>query len=132
MYKLNLLKAKHWQLFLYFYGLPFFHQIILISGIVSSILTNNKPDIETVLRYSKFSPLIIMVPILLLLYWFWSVGVGLNNKLSTDIKLKSGVLAELCQQGLFEAMGFNALLKNNTELINYFFPIIGRRLPFDV
>jgi len=43
-----------------------------------------------------------------------------------------GVLAELCQQGLFEAMGFNALLKNNTELINYFFPIIGRRLPFDV
>lgn len=43
-----------------------------------------------------------------------------------------GVLAELCQRGLVEAMGLNAFFKDNTELINQLLPVIGRRLPLGV
>mgnify|MGYP001124221671 CR=1 FL=1 len=49
--------------------------------------------------------------------------------LSAHVK---GVLAELCQQVLFEAMGFNPLFKDNTELIDDLFPIVSRRFPFDL
>jgi hypothetical protein len=40
-----------------------------------------------------------------------------------------GVLAELCQRGLIEAVSFNAFFKDNTELVNHFRPIISGRLP---
>ena len=43
-----------------------------------------------------------------------------------------GVLAELCQQDLFEAMRFYSFFKDNTELINDLLPIIGGRLPLDL
>ena len=85
----NLLKAKHWHLFLLVYGLPIIYQIVLIGLLFSDTIENNKPDIETVLNYSKFSPVVITVSILLLLRWFWSVGVGLNNKLSEELKLQT-------------------------------------------
>jgi len=40
-----------------------------------------------------------------------------------------GVLVELCQRGLVEAVRFNAFFKDNTELVNQFLPVIGHRLP---
>lgn len=85
----NLLKAKHWQLFLFVYGLPLFYQIILMSSIVSGAIVNNKPDPGTILNFSKFSPLFAIIPILLILYWLWSVGVGLNNRLSKELRLQT-------------------------------------------
>ncbi len=42
------------------------------------------------------------------------------------------VLAELCQRGLVEAMGLNAFVKDNTELVNQLLPVIGCRLPLGV
>ena len=40
------------------------------------------------------------------------------------------MLAELCQLGLIEAVGSDAFLKDNAELVDYLFPVVGRRFPF--
>jgi hypothetical protein len=89
MFKSNLLKAKHWHLILLFYSVPLVYQIVLLSSTISSTIENNKPDLEAILSHLKLSPLIMMLPIWLLMYWFWSVGVGLNNKLSEGLKLQT-------------------------------------------
>lgn len=87
MYYSNLLKAKHWQLFLIVYGLPLLYQLVLVVDITLNAVRNNNMDIEMILNYSKFSSLIILVFVLLFLYWFFVVGIGLNNKLSVQLKL---------------------------------------------
>lgn len=43
-----------------------------------------------------------------------------------------GVLGELCQQALLEAMGFYSFVKDNAQLIDNLFPIVGRCLPFNL
>ncbi len=63
------------------------YQIVLIIGIASNTVINNKLDIDVVMNYSKLSPIVILVFVLVFLYWFWAVGIGLNNKLSKKLKL---------------------------------------------
>jgi len=86
----NLLKAKHWQIFLFIYGLPLFYQIMLIGSTASSSIGSNKLNTETVLKSLSFNLLFVMISILLFLYWIWCVGIGLNNKLSKELKIRTG------------------------------------------
>jgi hypothetical protein len=72
------LKAKHWQVFIITFGLPFFIQIMLMPII---ILTNN--------------PMILLriFPITMILFiggffgWFWSIAIGLQQVIPKQIQL---------------------------------------------
>lgn len=73
------LKAKHWQIFMLTFGLPFLIQIIMI---LMTIIGND--------------PMIMMniFPVIMILFlggflgWFWSIGVGLQIKVPNDVKMK--------------------------------------------
>lgn len=75
------LKAKHWQIFVITFGLPFLIQIIMMP----MTIIGNDPMIML-----KVFPLIMILFIGGFLGWFWSIGVGLQNKIPNNIKMKVG------------------------------------------
>ena len=75
----KILKAKHWQIFIITFGLPFLIQIILM------LMTIIKDDPMMIIRF---------FPIIMILYiggyfgWFWSIAIGLQKVIPTEIQLK--------------------------------------------
>jgi hypothetical protein len=75
------LKAKHWQIFMITFGLPFLIQIVLIP---MTIMGND--------------PMIMMniFPIIMILFiggffgWFWSISIGLQHVIPDESKLNVG------------------------------------------
>ena len=75
------LKAKHWQIFILTFGLPFLIQIIVMP----IALTGNDPSI-----IMNVFPIIMILFIGGMLGWLWSVGIGLQDKIPDDLKMKTG------------------------------------------
>lgn len=82
------LNAKHWQLFILMFGLPFALQIAVMISMFMNIDSNGNPDQTGMLNMMKLFPIIISFYIGLFFGWFWSVGIGLQKYVSTDIKMK--------------------------------------------
>jgi len=76
------LKGKAWQVFLLLVAVPFGFQAVLMSFLVSS----DSPNPELIL---KVMPVIMLVFMGIFLLWFWSLGVGINQRISTEFKPKS-------------------------------------------
>ncbi|MCH8536003.1 MAG: hypothetical protein LAT51_13105 [Flavobacteriaceae bacterium] len=70
------LKAKHWQIFMVTFGLPFLIQIIMIPITLMGDYT---------MFIMKVFPIIMIIFISGLMGWIWSVGVGLQNKVPSDV-----------------------------------------------
>ena len=75
------LKAKHWQVFMITFGLPFLIQIILMP----MSIVGDEPDPMMIM---KVFPIIMILFVGGFLGWFWSIGVGLQSKIPTDVKMK--------------------------------------------
>ena len=73
------LKAKHWQIFMITFGLPFLIQIITMPITIS----DNDPIIMM-----KIFPIIMIIFISGFFGWFWSIGVGLQSKIPSDVTMK--------------------------------------------
>ncbi|PKQ62088.1 hypothetical protein BZG02_14250 [Labilibaculum filiforme] len=73
------LKAKHWQIFMVTFGLPFLIQIIMML----MTIIGNDPTIII----NGFSVIMILF-VGGFLAWFWSIGVGLQIKVPNDVKMK--------------------------------------------
>jgi hypothetical protein len=71
------LRAKHWQIFIVIFIIPYSLQIIA--------MTINKNDIE---RIGIISPFIMVIFFLALFGWFWSIATGLLMKIPEGIKMK--------------------------------------------
>ena len=82
------LRAKHWQIFLVTFGLPFLFQIIMMSVIFSHIIGNRNPDPTIIFGYFKFFPVIMLLFMGGLFGWFWSVAIGLQKMVPPAIKMK--------------------------------------------
>lgn len=82
------LRAKHWQIFLVTFGLPFLFQIIMVSTIFSNIIGNRKPDPTIIFGYFKFFPIIMLLFMGGLFGWFWSVAIGLQKFIPENIPMK--------------------------------------------
>ena len=82
------LNAKHWQLFILMFGLPFALQIAVMISMFMNIDSNGNPDQTEMLNMMKLFPIIISFYIGLFFGWFWSVGIGLQKYVPTDIKMK--------------------------------------------
>ncbi len=73
-----LLKAKAWQIFMITIGLPIIFEIIAIPFLVS----------DNPLFVMIAIPLISILCIIGFLCWFWSIAVGLQEKVPDGVKLK--------------------------------------------
>ena len=82
------LKAKHWQLFILTFGIPLIFQIVLMSTLFATIVTQTTPDPTIIFSYMNFFPLIMLLFMAILFGWFWSVAIGLQKKVHLDISMK--------------------------------------------
>jgi hypothetical protein len=80
------LRAKHWQLFLVLFGIPLVLQIFLVTSMMMSAFSGS-PDPEAFIHYFKVFPVIMILTMGIFFGWFWSIGVGLHQKVPEHIKL---------------------------------------------
>lgn len=83
------LKAKHWQVFLLTFVLPFLFQIVMTGAVIIQFQSLEPGEVP------KFpSNLFLLFAIVMLLYitflfgWYWSIAIGLKEKLPQELKLK--------------------------------------------
>ncbi|MGE0079138.1 MAG: hypothetical protein AB7S48_14870 [Bacteroidales bacterium] len=82
------LKAKHWQLFLLTFGIPMIFQFIVMGLMISNFATQTNPDPTVMFNYMKYSPVIMIVFMAIFFGWFWSVAIGLQNKVPENVTMK--------------------------------------------
>lgn len=87
------LKAKHWQIFLLSFILPFIIYIIMVVTLVSNFMNmqrgiSNAPDTYMIYRLFTIFPIIILIFMGVLYGWFWSVAVLLQKKVPEGIMMK--------------------------------------------
>ncbi len=82
------LNAKHWQLFTLMFGIPILLQIVAMISMFANIDSNGNPDQTGILNLMKVFPIIMLLYVGLLFGWFWSIGIGLQKFIPTDIKMK--------------------------------------------
>jgi hypothetical protein len=84
------LRAKHWHLFLLTCGLPIILQIIMMGTMFASIANGAHPDPSIFLSVFAFFPLLMIISAGTFFGWFWSIAIGLQDKLPVNIKMKTG------------------------------------------
>jgi hypothetical protein len=75
------LKAKHWQIFMITFGLPFLIQIVLVP----MTIMGNDPMIMM-----KIFPIIMILFIGGFFGWFWSISIGLQQVIPEEYRLNVG------------------------------------------
>ncbi len=83
------LKAKHWQLFTLMFGIPILFQTIMMSTMFSNIHSQANPDLTQVVNTIKIFPIIMILFMGVFFGWFWSIAIGLQRKVPTNIKMKT-------------------------------------------
>ncbi|MEZ5105255.1 MAG: hypothetical protein R2757_21445 [Draconibacterium sp.] len=71
------LRAKHWQIFIAIFIIPYSLQFLAMT------ITNNNQE-----KMMYFTPFIILVLFLGLFGWFWSIAIGLKERIPYGIKMK--------------------------------------------
>jgi hypothetical protein len=84
------LRAKHWQLFLLTFAIPFSLQIVMMASIFSHLLQqpNNVPDVTEVFSYLKLLPVIMVLYMATLFGWQFSVATGLQKMVPAGLLMK--------------------------------------------
>lgn len=83
-----LLRAKHWQLFIILFGLPVGIYVLLIIQLIASAQRGGSMP-TSVLSAGAVLIIIFIIVIVTMIAWFWSIGVGLQEKISEPYKLKT-------------------------------------------
>ncbi len=86
----HFLKAKHWQLFLLIFGIPFVLNIILVINIISGLAIGCEPDFVKITDYFKYIPVIAFISATFQYGWFWSTGNGLQKAIPNEFKMQTG------------------------------------------
>jgi hypothetical protein len=106
------LKAKHWQIFIIAFAIPFLIQIISMPLL---ILSDHPLDVF------KMMPIVMIFFVGGLMGWIWSIGVGLQSKIPTTVKLNVTLFkvfltipfVYLCVLSVAMAALMNGILENN-------------------
>jgi len=85
------LRARHWQLFLLTFGIPFFIQLIMMGSMMGSVMssaaTGTDPDPFIMLNYMAFFPIVMILYLTVHFGWYYSVAVGLQDKIPSELQL---------------------------------------------
>lgn len=79
------LKAKHWQLFILFFGLPFVLNIFLMAYMVRGFANN--AEFTPGWAFAFVVPVIVIAMASVML-WTWSMAIGLQPRLPEGITMK--------------------------------------------
>ncbi|WP_289056093.1 hypothetical protein [Carboxylicivirga marina] len=82
------LQAKHWQIFLLTFGIPMIFQFVMMGSMMSNFTTQTNPDPTTMFNYMKFFPLMMVIFMAVFFGWFWSVAIGLQEKVPEGVTMK--------------------------------------------
>ncbi|MEP2279525.1 hypothetical protein [Maribacter sp.] len=92
------LKAKHWQLFILMLGIPLAYQIFALfqlfelRTLASETSDNNGVGVTEVVNenlfYFDFFPYIMILYIVIFFGWFWSMAIGLQKNIPSEITMK--------------------------------------------
>lgn len=84
----TILKAKHWQLFILIFGLPFLAYLFIVYQIFQNInqLENGDPDAFQLFEPVKYLLVLGILSMIIYWTWYWSVGVGLQSKIPAPLK----------------------------------------------
>jgi hypothetical protein len=82
------LNAKHWQLFTLMFGIPILLQIVVMISMFANIDSNGNPDQTIMLYMMKIFPVIMILYTGLVFGWLWSISIGLQKYIPSDIKMK--------------------------------------------
>jgi hypothetical protein len=83
------LRAKHWQLFLLTFGLPLIFQIIMMGTVFSGLGNGTEPDSTILLSLFSLFPVLMIILTGTFFGWFWSIAIGLQNKIPANVKMKT-------------------------------------------
>lgn len=84
----RILKAKHWQLFLLSFGVPMIFQIAMMITMFTKIGNGDNQDASFIFDYMIFIPIILILAVATQFGWFWSVAIGLQNKIPANVTMK--------------------------------------------
>ncbi len=81
------LNAKHWQLFLMVFGLPFIFQFIIMFSAIAEMNNQGELDLEEFSNIMMFAQIIAVLIMYVWFGWFWSIGIGLQDKKPDGVKM---------------------------------------------
>lgn len=84
------LKAKHWQIFLLTFGIPFIIQIIFMVTMVTKMISNHNADpFDIVGSMMKYYPILVFLLVFFYYGWYYAVATGLQRLIPDKLKLKT-------------------------------------------
>lgn len=84
------LNAKHWQIFLLGFGIPMFFQFLFMYSVIAGMNDQGELDPDVFFSFMSFLPVIIVLSMGILFGWFWSISIGLQDKVPENVKMKVG------------------------------------------
>ncbi|MFT6921407.1 MAG: hypothetical protein ACJA1C_000401 [Crocinitomicaceae bacterium] len=86
------LRAKHWQLFLILFVLPFIVNMIFMGSMMTKVAVSNGPEdfVET-FQVFKWFPLLLIIGTFGTFGWIVSVGVGLHKYVPKSAGMRLGL-----------------------------------------
>jgi hypothetical protein len=84
------LRAKHWHLFSLMFGLPMVFQFIMMGTVFATLSNRTEPNPSTMFSFFGFFPVLMIIVVGTFFGWFWSIAIGLQNKIPANVKMKTG------------------------------------------
>jgi len=82
------LRAKHWQLFILFFGIPMMFELLMLFNLLTNMMHN--PDPASAFNSFKFFSVIMFFCTGTLFGWFWAVATWLQKLVPANVKMKVG------------------------------------------
>ncbi len=82
------LKAKHWQLFLLMVAIPVMLQMYLMISVFEKIEVAPNTNPEVISNLLNIIQLTIILYVGVFFGWFWSIAIGLQKKIPSEIVMK--------------------------------------------
>jgi hypothetical protein len=130
------LKAKHWQLFILMFVIPFLIQMTMLFMVIISAFTAKSSGQAFAANYMRCFSLCTMLYCMLMFGWFWFVTMGLQHKIPQELKFKLvrfkvfffiPIVYIICI--MFFMQMFMAGLNKGVPDIGFIFSMIGIMIP---
>jgi len=89
------LRAKHWQLFILHFAIPFVLYFIAIAFMIGIAIRNHGHDPYIGLRFIPVFIILGLISAIVKYGWTWAAGIILNDRLPEELKLNS-VFFKIC------------------------------------
>lgn len=122
-------RARHWQLFMLTFGVVFIFYVYMMISFISTISIGTPPEPQEMFQSFMFFPIVIIIASGTHFCWYWSIGIGLQNKLPAEARMKTGLFKVAV---LFPAIYFVIIFIGITYLFTNAQPFFDQSDPTDL